>query len=78
MPTEIFLHGGGNNAESREETFGRFAAEAVRQPADKPALVIAEAEETAVPRPGRANPGLHTTLQGIQCDLSRSLVRCHE
>lgn len=48
MLAKIFLHGGGDRAESRAATFGHFAAEAVRQPADKVALVIAEVEETAV------------------------------
>jgi cyanophycinase len=50
MPTKIFLHGGGNRDESREATFGRFAAACIRQPADKLALVMAEGEETAVPK----------------------------
>ncbi|MCA9946098.1 MAG: hypothetical protein KC449_21590 [Anaerolineales bacterium] len=49
MQTKIFLHGGGDRAESRAATFGRFVAEVLRQPADKLALVLAEAEDTAVP-----------------------------
>ena len=48
MQTKIFLHGGGDRAESRAATFGRFVAEVLHQPADKLALVIAEAEDTAV------------------------------
>ncbi|MCB0000461.1 MAG: hypothetical protein KDE56_32065 [Anaerolineales bacterium] len=48
MLTKIFSHGGGDRAECRAVTFGRFAAEVLHQPADKLALVIAEAEETAV------------------------------
>ena len=48
MPAKIFLHGGGDRAESRAATFGRFAAACLHQPADKLALVMAEAEKTAV------------------------------
>ncbi|MFZ1399636.1 MAG: hypothetical protein WAS33_22215 [Candidatus Promineifilaceae bacterium] len=47
MSAKIFSHGGGDRAESRAAT---FVAEAIRQPADKLALVNAEGEETAVPK----------------------------
>ncbi|MCA9946753.1 MAG: hypothetical protein KC449_24900 [Anaerolineales bacterium] len=48
MSIKIFLHGGWDQADSRAATFGRFVAEVLHQPADKLALVIAEAEDTTV------------------------------
>lgn len=41
----IFLHGGGDKAESRQDTFGRFAAAALAGDSGHIALVIAEANE---------------------------------
>ncbi|WP_420643741.1 hypothetical protein [Candidatus Leptofilum sp.] len=73
MPNKLFLHGGGDRAESRAATFGRFAATALRQPADKLVLVIAEAEETAVPPTIQAYSNIFTAV-GVPQDQLIPLV----
>ena len=69
MQTKIFLHGGGDRAESRAATFGRFVAEVLRQPADKLALVVAEAEDTAVPPTIAAYSSIFTAVGVPQTQL---------
>ena len=73
MSTKIFLHGGGDRAESRAATFGRFAAACLGQPADKLALVLAEAEETAAPQYIAAYRELFTAV-GVHPDQLIPLV----
>jgi cyanophycinase len=62
MSRKIFLHGGGDKPESRQETFGLFAAETQKVPSGKLALVIAEEEETAVQESWQAYSGVFTAV----------------
>ncbi|WP_420631348.1 hypothetical protein [Candidatus Leptofilum sp.] len=62
MAGKIFLHGGGDKAESRVATFGLFAAAALRQPTNKLALVIAEVDETAAQESWQAYSVIFTAV----------------
>lgn len=62
MSSKIFLHGGGDRPESRQETFGIFAEAALTEPSSKLALVIAEAEATAVQESWQAYSGIFTAV----------------
>lgn len=59
----IFLHGGGDKAESRRDTFGRFvgAATAVN-PSGKLALILAEEDQTAIQENWQAYSAIFTAL----------------
>ncbi len=62
MPGKIFLHGGGDKPDSRQETFGLFSAAALMGPSSTLALVIAEEDETAVQESWRAYSGIFTAV----------------
>ena len=62
MSSKIFLHGGGDRPESRQETFGFFATTALRRASDRLALVIAEETETAVQESWQAYRGIFTAV----------------
>ncbi|HUM72348.1 MAG TPA: hypothetical protein PLK31_26280, partial [Chloroflexota bacterium] len=58
----IFLHGGGDKAESRQDTFGRFVAAANAAANGPIALVIAEANEDDARESWRAYSAIFTAL----------------
>lgn len=62
MLSTIFLHGGGDGPESRQETFGLFAKTALLGKSDRLALVIAEEAETAVQESWQAYRGIFTAV----------------
>ena len=62
MSSKIFLHGGGDRPESRQETFGLFAEEALKELPSKLALVIAEEGETAVQESWQAYSSIFTAV----------------
>lgn len=62
MSSKIFLHGGGDKPESRQETFGLFAKAARKEQPNELALVIAEEEETAVQESWHAYSSIFTAV----------------
>lgn len=62
MSNIIFLHGGGDKPESRQETFGLFATEVLKEPSSKLTLVIAEEVETAVQESWQAYSNIFTAV----------------